>query len=290
VQRLYVIDGTFELFRSFYSKLPRHSAPDGREVGAVRGMARSLLRLLAQDDVVFVGAAFDRRIESFRNDLFDGYKTGAGIDPDLFGQFPLAEQMSRSLGIATWPMVYFEADDALATAAVRFADEVDQVIICSPDKDLAQCVRGTDIVMFDRIRKKTLDEDGVRAKFGVDPASIPDWLALVGDAADGIPGIERWGAKSSATVLSHYGHISDIPVDPSTWGVKVRGAATLSTNLEAQRGQAELYRVLATLRLDVPIEEDLEALRWQGADRERMEELCRLLDDPGLKDRVHRWR
>ena len=200
--KIHLVDGTYELFRSFYGPPPK-KAPDGREVGATIGLMRSMLALINEPGVTHIACAFDHVVESFRNDLFAGYKTGAGIDPDLFAQFPLAEQAVRALGIVVWPMVEFEADDAIATAAVRFKDDpgVDQVVICSPDKDLAQLVSGKKIVCWDRRREIVYDEDAVVEKYGVSPGSIPDWLALVGDSADGIPGIPAWGAKSSAALL-----------------------------------------------------------------------------------------
>jgi 5'-3' exonuclease len=264
--KVHLIDGTFELFRSYYGS-PSSKTPDGFEIGAVRGLLRSLLALLGEPGVTHVAIAFDHVIESFRNELYAGYKTSEGIDPKLFAQFHPAEDACRALGIVTWPMVEFECDDALAAAAARFAgqSEVEQVVICSPDKDLAQCVRGTRVVCLDRMRRKVLDEDGVRAKFGVGPESIPDWLALVGDAADGYPGIPRWGAKSASAVLGVYGHLERIPDDPRTWTIAVRGAASLAASLREHRDAALLFRRLATLRTDVPLAESLDALRWRGA-------------------------
>jgi len=293
--KLHLVDGTFELFRAFYSKAPKATNQDGLEVGAVQALMRSMLSLLDEDDCTHVGIAFDRVIESFRNDLFEGYKTGSGIDPELLGQFPLAEQAARSMGLVVWPMVRYEADDALATAATRFGPDGDgsasQVVLCSPDKDLAQCVRGDRVVLRDRIRKKELDEDGVREKFGVRPSAIPDYLALVGDAADGIPGIPRWGAKSTSQLLDAFGSIEAIPADPGAWGVKVRGAATLAENLAAHRNEALLYRTLATLVTDVPLpQESLEDLRWQGADREALSTFCSRIGYDRFLDRVPAFR
>jgi 5'-3' exonuclease len=261
-------------------------------VGAALGLARSLVSLLREDGVTHVGVAFDHVIESFRNALFDGYKTAEGVPDDLLAQFPLAERAVRALGIVAWPMVEFEADDALATAAARAAGEraVPQVVICSPDKDLAQCVRGDRVVCLDRLRRRVLDEPGVREKFGVAPASIPDWLALVGDGADGIPGVPRWGARSAAAVLAHYGHLEAIPDDAAQWRVPVRGAAALARSLRERRADALLYRRLATLRTDVPLDEPTEALRWPGAPRAELTALCRELGDEGLLERVPRWR
>lgn len=267
--KIHLVDGTFELFRAYYSS-PSRIAPDGAEIGAVRGLARSMLSLLREPGVTHVGVAFDHEVESFRNALFDGYKTAEGIEPALLAQFPLAEDATRALGLVTWPMVEFEADDALASAAARFAGApgVEQIVLCSPDKDLAQCVRDARVVCYDRVRRRTLDAAGVVEKFGVAPESIPDWLALVGDPADGIPGVRRWGAKSAAAVLSVYAHIERIPADSKAWNVTVRGAASLAAELCAARDEALLYRRLATLRTDVPLPETLEALRWRGP-RER---------------------
>ena len=263
--KIHLVDGTYELFRAYFGAPPARS-PGGSEVGATRGLMRSLLSLLREDGVSHVAVAFDHVIESFRNGLFDGYKTGEGLPADLTSQFPLAEQAAAALGLVVWPMVEFEADDAMAAGAARWADAegVEQVVLCTPDKDMAQCVRGSRVVCRDRLRRKTLDEDGVVAKFGVPPASIPDWLALVGDDADGIPGIQRWGARSAATVLARYGRIEAIPDDAARWDVAVRGAPALAESLRERRGEAALYRVLATLRTDVPLDESLEDLRWRG--------------------------
>lgn len=279
---VHLVDGTYELFRSFYG------APDSGPTTATRVLSRSLLKLVRDESATHVAVAFDHEIESFRNELFAGYKTGEGIDPVLFAQFDLAERAARALGFVVWPMVEFEADDALATAAERFGAlaEVERVFVASPDKDLAQCIRGERVVGLDRRRGTILDEAGVHAKFGVAPASIPDWLALVGDDADGIPGIPRWGAKSAATVLASYGRIASIPTDPATWEVKVRGAASLSRELEARRDEAALYRELATLRTDVELAEGLEELRWRGADDTELGALADELDDPGLIERA----
>lgn len=287
--KVHLVDGTFELFRSYFGA-PKATTAAGVEVGAARGLLRTLLSLLGEDGCTHVAVAFDRVIESFRNDLFPGYKTGDGIDPALLTQFPLGEQAARALGVVVWPMVRYEADDALATGAARYAEHVDQVVVCTPDKDLAQCVRGSRVVLQDRMRGTILDEAGVIAKFGVPPASIPDWLALVGDSADGIPGIPKWGPKSAATLLAHYGHVERIPDDATKWEVPVRGAATLATELASRRGEVELYRTLATLCSDVPLTEDLEDLEWRGADRARLEEICRILGFERFVDRVPRFR
>jgi 5'-3' exonuclease len=279
--KVHLLDGTYELFRGFYGPPPR-KAPDGREVGATVGLLRSLVALLAEPEVTHLGCAFDQVVESFRNDLFAGYKTGEGINPDLLAQFPLAEEAVSALGIAIWPMVEFEADDALATAALRLQQDprVDQVVVCSPDKDLAQLVSGSRVVCWDRRREIVYDEAAVVEKYGVLPASIPDWLALVGDKADGIPGVPAWGAKSSATVLSRYHHLEGIPLELEDWDISVRGARRLFDNLTAHREQAFLYRRLTRLRSDVPITESLEDLEWKGP-RENFEQFCQEL---GVKD------
>jgi 5'-3' exonuclease len=285
--KVHLVDGTFELFRAFYGGRS-HRDDGGREVGAVVTLSRSLLALLAERDVTHVGVAFDSVIESFRNELFAGYKTGEGIDPELYAQFGPAEDACRALGLVTWSMIELECDDALATAATRFggAPEVTQVVICSPDKDLAQCVRGTRVVCYDRMRRKTLDEDGVRAKFGVSPESIPDWLALVGDAADGYPGIPRWGAKSAAAVLGAYGHLEGIPDGSREWAVNVRGAAALAESLTLRRADALLFRRLATLRTDAPLAESLDDLRWRGPHQAALAALATRLRDERLLARA----
>jgi len=284
---VHLVDGTYELFRAFYA-VPSAKNAAGAEVGAVRGLARSLLALLREPGTSHLAVAFDHVIESFRNQLFDGYKTGEGIDPDLWAQFELAERVCSALGIVVWSMVEFEADDALATAASRFAQapEVEQVLIASPDKDLAQCVVGTRVVCLDRMRNKLLDEAGVSAKFGVTPAQIPDYLALVGDTADGIPGIPRWGAKSAAAVLGAYPTIEVIPEQAASWSVSVRGAAVLAQNLAERRADALLYKRLATLRVDVPLIENLADLRYRGAPRAPLEALASELSDATLLERV----
>jgi len=268
---VHVIDGTYELFRAYYGA-PKAIA-HGVEVGAARGLLRSFAGLLRSGEVTHAGCAFDHVIESFRNDLFDGYKTGAGIEPDLWAQFGTAERVSAALGIATWPMIEFEADDALATAAHALA-EVAQVIIASPDKDLCQCVRGDRVITWDRMRNTRLDEAGVIAKFGVPPTSIPDWLALVGDTADGIPGVPKWGAKSAAAVLARWKTVDAIPDDPARWEITVRGAATLAESLRTRRADAALYRTLATLRTDANIDATPDAIAWRGVDGDALAALC----------------
>ena len=288
--KVHLVDGTYELFRGYFA-LPSISAPDGREVGAVRGLVQTLLTLLRQPDVTHVAVAFDSVIRSFRNDLFDGYKTGDDTPTELLAQFPLAERAAAALGLVVWPMAEFEADDALGTAAVRWQDApgVEQIVLCSPDKDLAQVVCGDRVVTLDRRREVVTNEDGVREKFGVAPASIPDYLGLVGDSADGIPGIPRWGAKGTAQVLAHYGHIEQIPADAADWNINVRGAKSLATSLTENIEAALLYRQLATLRLDVPITEDLAQLEWQGARREEYLALCDELGFGRLAEAPERW-
>jgi 5'-3' exonuclease len=287
--RIHLVDGTYELFRAHYGA-PGAEAP---EVGATRGILRSLLALLREPDVTHVACAFDHVIESFRNDLFAGYKTSEGVPADLMAQFPLAERAAAALGLVVWPMVEVEADDALATGAARWADApgVEQIVICTPDKDMAQSVRGSRVVCFDRMRRRIMDEAGVVARFGVPPRSIPDWLALVGDSSDGYPGVPRWGEKSAAAVLAVYGDLESIPDRESEWrGVSVRGAASLAASLREHREEARLYRVLATLREDAPIAETLDDLRWTGAKRDELTAVCREIDDTAFLERVPRWR
>ena len=285
---LHLLDATYELFRAYFG-FPKRQSPDGTEVGATLGIIETTLRLLRQDDVTHVGAATDTVIESFRNDLFDGYKTGSGIEPELWAQFPMAEEALRTLGVVVWPLVEFEADDGLATAALRWVDDVDKVVILSPDKDLMQCVVGDRIVSFNRREEKEYNETGVIEKFGIPPVSIPDYLALVGDTADGVPGIRGWGAKSTSTVLARYGRLERIPTSETLWDVKVRGAARLSENLEAARPEATLYRTLTTLRRDVPLAESLDDLEWKGVHRDAFLALCDQHGFTEIRDRPHRW-
>lgn len=287
--KIHLVDGTYELFRSFYGT-PAKSAPDGREVGATLGLLRSLLTLLTRSGATHIACAFDHEIESFRNELYPPYKSGAGVDPKLLSQFPLAEEAVSALGVVVWPMVAFEADDAIATAVLRFMDEpaVEQVVICSPDKDLAQLVSGSRVVCWDRRREIVYDQAAVIEKYGVPPASIPDWLALVGDAADGFPGVQGWGAKSAAGVLARFGHLEDIPEDHLQWGLPAGRAMRLAENLKAAWDEALLFRTLATLRRDVPLEEGLIDLEWRGA-RAGLKTLCEALGDHSLVERVPRW-
>ena len=262
--KLYLIDGTYELFRHYYA-LPSAKGEDGREVAAVRGVLASVLGMI-KEGATHIAVATDHVIESFRNDLWADYKTSEGIEPDLLAQFPLLEEVIAAAGITLWPMVEFEADDALAAAAVQGAQDkrVEQVIICTPDKDLAQCVSGTHIVQLNRRTRVTMDEAGVIQKFGVPPSSIPDYLALVGDSADGYPGLPRWGAKSAAAVLAKFHHLESIPQDVTKWGVTVSGAKTLADNLAREMQNALLFRTLATLRTDIHLFGDVDELRWKG--------------------------
>jgi 5'-3' exonuclease len=288
--KLYLVDGTYELFRSHFGAPPR-KAPDGREVGATLGLLRSLLMLLTTPGVTHVACAFDHVIESFRNGQYPGYKTGAGVDANLIAQFSLAEDAVSALGLVVWPRVGGEADVALSSATARFKHEaeVDQIVICSPDKDLAQLISGSRIVAWDRRRDRLIDEAAVVAKFGVRPQSIPDWLGLVGDAADGFPGIPGWGEKSAAAVLAKYEHFEAIPTDPHTWGFSANRAARLAESLTQHWAEALLFRKLATLREDVPLLETLADLEWQGANV-RLEDVCQRLGDEKFPGRVPKWR
>ncbi len=283
---VHLVDGTYELFRYYFAR-PSHVTQHGEEVGAVRGVLSSMLMLL-DDGATHIGIATDHVIESFRNDLWPGYKTGEGIEPAIKVQFPLLEEVMEAAGFTVWPMVEVEADDALGAAAVKAAadDRVGTAVICTPDKDLAQCVaddRG--IVQFDRRKGVRYDEAGVREKFGVEPASIPDYLGLVGDTADGFPGLPGWGAKSAAAVLARYGHIEDIPAAPGQWDITVRGAAKLAATLESQREEALLFRRIATLELDAPVFDDVDELRWTGP-TEAIDEVCARIDATDLGSRL----
>ena len=279
---VHLIDGTYELFRHYYA-LPSSLDADGREVGAVRGVIRSVLGMIT-GGATHMGVATDHVIESFRNRLWRGYKTSAGVEKDLLAQFPILEDALQALGLVVWPMVEYEADDALAAAAAKASTDkrVDQVVICTPDKDLAQCVRGTRVVQLNRRTRTILDETAVTKKFGVPPLSIPDYLALVGDAADGYPGLQGWGAKSSAAVLSRFGRLEDIPDDWREWHVNASSPARLAETLARDRMLAFLFRDLATLRTDVPVLETIDDLRWAGPTK-RFAELAARLDanEPG---------
>lgn len=282
--RVYLVDGTYELFRHFFP-LPSHVTAAGEEVAAARGTVGSILQLL-EGGATHVGVATDQVIESYRNALWPGYKTGAGVDPDLMAQFPILEAAVEAIGVALWPMVEFEADDALASAAAVAAadDRVEQVLICTPDKDLAQCVVDDRVVQVDRRRDVTIGATGVREKYGVDPESIPDWLALTGDSADGFPGLKGWGAKSAATVLAHYKHVEDIPANGLRWDIEVRGAVKLATTLQQELDLALLFKHLATLRLDAPVGR-VDEWEWRGPSAE-LDELCVRLEAPRLAGRV----
>ena len=288
--QVYLIDGTYELFRQFFGR-PSSVAADGTEMAATRGVIWSVASLLSQG-VTHLGVATDHVVESFRNDLWAGYKTGAEVPPELGSQFPFLEEALRSLGVTVWPMVDLEADDALASAAAVAEEDprVDQVFICTPDKDLAQCVVGDRVVQLDRRRGGVSDEDGVREKFGVSPTSIPDWLALVGDSADGFPGLPGWGKVSASTVLAHYVHLEAVPDDVSQWdpavAKKVRGAAGLAARLAEQRDLALLFRQIATLRVDRSLLAGVDELRWEGP-RPEFAEVCAYLGDPSLASRAH---
>ena len=291
--KLHLVDATFELFRAFYSRPPRQ-APDGRPVNAVQGLVDSMLSLLRESDLTHIGAATDYVIESWRNDLYPGYKSSAGIDPDLLAQFRDAERALEALGMPVWAMVEDEADDAIAAAVARFGgdDRVEQIVICSVDKDLGQLVDGKRIVLRDRIRRVTYDEDGITAKFGIGPESIPDYLALVGDSSDGFPGLPGWGSKSAATVLARWKHLEAIPASALDWEVPVRNASRLAATLEQQRADAVLYRRLAVLNRDARIEDvtlTLDDLEWHGVPRAQFVALCDELGFDTVRERVHRW-
>ena len=291
--QLHLVDATFELFRAFYSR-PARRAPDGRPVNAVQGLVDSMLSLLREPDVTHIAAATDYVIESWRNDVYPGYKSSAGVDRALLVQFRDAERALRALGMPVWAMVEDEADDAIAAAVDRFADDpaVDGVVICSVDKDLGQLVDGERIVLRDRMRRITYDEAGIREKFGVDPASIPDYLALVGDSSDGFPGLPGWGAKSAAAVLAKFGHLETIPASVLDWELDIRNASRLAATLEQQRAEAYLYRRLATLNRDARIDDvtpNLEALEWHGVPRATFLAFCDELGFDTVRERVHRW-
>jgi len=285
---LHLVDGTYELFRYFLSPAAAYDRSAPSELRAVRGVVGSILGML-EEGATHLGVATDHVIESFRNRLWPGYKTGEGMDPLLVAQFEPLEEALGALGVVVWPMVEFEADDALAAAAAMGAVDarVEQVVVCTPDKDLAQCVRGDRVVQLDRRRREVRNEAGVVKKFGVPPASIPDWLALVGDAADGFPGLPGWGAASAAAVLARYGHLEGIPERAAEWDVPVRGAARLAVTLVEQRERAGLFRTLATLRVDAPIGVDVDGLRWTGP-RPDFAAWAARLGTPALQERTAR--
>lgn len=283
--RVHLIDGTHELFRHYFV-VPSRRTPEGVEVAAARGVVESVLRML-EDGATHVAVATDHVVESFRNELWPGYKTGDGIEPDLLQQFPVLEDALEALGVVVWRMVEHEADDGLAAGAAMASadDRVERVFICTPDKDLAQCVEGDRVVQFDRSKRVLVDRAGVIEKFGVPPESIPDYLALVGDSADGFPGLKGWGAKSAATVLAEYGHIEKIPADVHAWTAKPRGAARLSETLEANRELALLFRRIATVVRDAPVARNVDALRWAGP-TENWPRICQSFQATALVERA----
>jgi 5'-3' exonuclease len=294
--QLHLVDATYELFRAHFSPRPPVRGRDGVILSGVSGLVEQLCYLLRDQGATHVGCATDRVIRSFRNDLYPDYKTDAGVAPELLAQFPIAEAAIEALGIVLWPMVEYEADDAIAAAADRFAMDrrVERILICTPDKDLAQCVRGDRVVLWDRRRDLVYDDAGVRAKWGVPPEGVADRLALVGDAADGFPGLPGWGEKSAAAVVARYGHLEAVPADAAEWDVAVRGADGLASTLRERFAEALLFRDLATLRTSadgVPIPQvDAEELRWPGADRERWVAFCAEWGLPRLVERPPRWR
>ncbi len=295
--QVHLVDATYELFRAHFAPRPPVLGRDGRVMSGVSGLVEQLLFLLREQGATHVGCATDRVIRSFRNELYAGYKTEEGVPPELLDQFPIAEEAIEALGLVLWPMVEYEADDAIAAAADRFAADrrVERILICTPDKDMAQCVRDDRVVLWDRRRDLVYDDAGVRAKWGVPPASVPDRLALVGDAADGFPGLPGWGDKSAAAVLARYGHLEDIPASGSQWDLTgVRNAVGLAATLRDRMPEALLYRELARLRtvadgVAIP-QTDVDELRWRGADRERWQAFCDAWGLARLRGRPHRWR
>ena len=288
--KIHLVDGTYELFRAHFGAPPKKST-SGQEVGATLGLLRSMLLLLSDPEVTHVAVAFDHVIESFRNKMYAGYKSSEGVDPIILNQFPVVEAAIKALGLVTWPMVKYEADDAIATAVAKFkkVKSVEQIVICSVDKDLTQMVDGDRVICWDRRREITLNEKGVIEKFGVGPESIPDFLALVGDSADGYPGIQGWGEKSTSTVLAKYKHIEAIPKDPNKIPLGLGRATTLLENLQNNYKDALLFRELSTLRTDVPLKETLADLKWQGA-YPRLRKVCKELQSESVVDRVTMWR
>jgi len=284
---VHLIDGTYELFRHFFA-VPSTTDSNGQEIGAVRGVLTSVLSMI-EGGATHIGVATDHVVESFRNDLYPGYKTSEGVPPELLSQFPILEEALEAMGVVVWPMVDYEADDALASAADKAAkdDRVKQVLICTPDKDLSQCVVGRRVVQLDRRREIVRDEAGVVAKFGIKPQSIPDFLAVVGDTADGFPGLRGWGVKAAALTLSQYPHLESIPKDWREWHPSIRRARLLSESLHNSWSEALLFRTLATLRLDVPVFENVEDLRWKGP-RPSFEDYCRRMRSRDLLARVRR--
>ncbi|MGH7438844.1 MAG: 5'-3' exonuclease, partial [Polyangiaceae bacterium] len=284
--RLHVVDGTYELFRAHFSHRPDH-VHEGRDLKGTVGLAESILRLLADPDerVTHLAVAFDNPIHSVRNDWYEGYKSDEGVPPEILAQFDPAEEAMRALGVVVWSMGRFEADDALATAAARWRTDVEQVRIMTPDKDLGQCIAGQRVVLVDRMRRKVIGEEELFAKRGIRPAHVPDWLALVGDTADGIPGLEGFGEKTAAALLRAFEHLEAIPRDPKAWPADVRQRDRLAKTLADEMEDALLYRKLATLIDDVPLPESLDDLRWKGADRERYEGWCESIGARSLRER-----
>ena len=287
--KIHLVDGTYELFRAHFGAPPK-KAPSGQEIGATLGLIRSMLLLLSDPEVTHVAVAFDHVIESFRNKMYKGYKSSEGVDPVILNQFPLAEAAVKALGMVAWPQVKFEADDAIATAVAKFkkVKSVEQIVICSVDKDLTQMVNGDRVICWDRRREILLNEKGVVEKFGVSPESIPDYLALVGDSADGYPGIQGWGAKSTSTVLAKFKHIESIPDDPKKLPLGLGRATTLLENLQANYKDALLFRELSTLRTDAPVKETLADLKWQGA-TPRLKKVCKELGSESILERIKKW-
>jgi len=287
--RLHLLDGTYELFRAHYGRKDTVLGADGSDLKATLGIMESTLALLREPGVTHLAASFDTVIESFRNDMFPAYKSSAGMDPDLLAQFPVAEDALEAIGVVVWRNVEFEADDAIATAAVKWVEDVDQVVIATPDKDLNQLVIGDRIVTYNRREQRLLDEPAVVEKFGIHPESIPDYLALVGDTADGVPGLPGWGAKSASVVLARYPRLELIPGSAADWEVTVRGADKLAATLRENKDLAFMYRELTTLRLDVPIEESLSDLEWRGVPRAEFDDFCARVGFDPETIRVHRW-
>lgn len=287
--KLHLVDATFELFRAYFSR-PPSTAPDGRPTNAVAGLLDSILALLREPDVTHIAAATDHVIESWRNDVYPGYKSSVGVAPELLAQFDDAERALRAIGVTVWPMVIDEADDAIATGVHRFEGEVDQVVICSVDKDLAQCVRDERVVLRDRMRNRTYGRQQVIDKWGVEPESIPDYLALVGDSSDGFPGLPGWGTKSAAAVLARWKHLEAIPPSALDWEIPLRNASRLAATLVDQRADALLFRRLATLNHEAPIAtERLDELEWRGVPRDEFIRLCDELGFTRIRERIHRW-
>jgi 5'-3' exonuclease len=287
--RLHLLDGTYELFRSHYGRKDTVTGVDGSDLKATLGILESTLSLLREPGVTHLAASFDTVIESFRNVMFPTYKSSAGMEPELLAQFPIAEDALEAIGVVVWRNIEFEADDAIATAAIRWVEDVEQVVIATPDKDLNQVVIGDQIVTYNRREQKLLDESAVVEKFGIHPESIPDYLALVGDTADGVPGLPGWGAKSASAVLARYPRLELIPMSSTNWEVTVRGGEKLAATFRDNQELVYLYRELTTLRFDVPIEETLAELEWKGVPRPLFEQFCSSVGFDAESIRVHRW-